>query len=333
MNNPSLFELARRRDWRWQDVLDLTSPASPLGPAPGVQPAIEASIERIPHVPEPSPRSLVARLAELWGVAPDQILLGNGGTELVYLLSRVWRKEASTVATPAHRETLRAHPLAKRVEWESTARWVDSGIMLVEQPNSVTGLAMDFDRLRVWLRSTRNAVVVDERWIDFADQPSAITLLMERRNLFVLRSLSGLFALPGLRVGALVGEPEPIATLEEKREPWQIDVLAEAAALAALQDTEHAEKARALVAEEREWMWTQLQKLPTVTPVRTTTNFFLLYLAGGAADLCRWFIERKVLIENCSDSPGLDGEAIRFAVGTREVNERFVGLLREYMCG
>ena len=49
--------------------------------------------------------------------------------------------------------------------------------------------------------------------------------------------------------------------------------------------------------------------------------------------MCRWFLERKILVENCSESPGLDGEAIRFAVGTREVNERLVGLLREYMCG
>ena len=212
-------------------------------------------------------------------MAPDQILLGNGGTELVYLLSRLWRKDASTVAVPAHPETLRAHPLARRVEWETTSKWADSGIMIIEQPNSVTGQAMDFDRWRVWLRSTRNAVIVDERCIDFCDQPSAITLLSERMGLFVLRSFSGIYALPGLRVGALVGNPEEMAKLFEKREPWQIDMLAEAAAIAALEDTDHAERARSVVAEEREWLWEEMHKIPTLTPVRTATNRFLVFLA------------------------------------------------------
>ncbi len=331
MNNP--FSLAGRRGWRWQDVVDLTTPANPLGPAPGVRAAVEGALDKIPHYPEPSPRLLVGRLAETLRVAPDQVVLGNGGTELVYLLARLWRKEASTIAVPAHQETLRAHPLAKQVDWGTRADWVSSGIMIVEQPNSVTGQAMNFDRLRVWLRSTHNPVIVDERSIDFVDQPSAITLLQEWRGLFVLRSLSGIHALAGLRVGALVGAPEEIAKIEEKREPWQIDVLAEAAAMAALTDTEHQERARALVAEEREWLWEELRKIPTLTPVRTTTNRVLIYLASGAEDLCRWFAERKVLVENCTGWPGLDGEAIRFAIGTRDGNERTVRMLRDYICG
>lgn len=331
MNN--VFELARRRGWPWQDVVDLTSPANPLGIAPGVRKAIGDAVDKTPHYPEPRSIDLIARLAELWRAAPDQILLGNGGTELVYLLSRLWRKEASTVAVPAHRETLRAHPLAKQVEWDSTSKWADSGIMVVEQPNSVTGQAMDFDRLRVWLRSTRNAVIVDERSIDFCDQPSAITLLSERMGLFVLRSFSGIYALPGLRIGALVGNPEEMAKLAEKREPWQIDVLAEAAAIAALEDTDHVEKALSVVAEERAWLWDEMRKIPTLTPVRTATNRFLVFLASGAADLCRWFAERKVLVDNCTGQPGLDGEAIRFSIGTREVNQRVVEMLKEYICG
>jgi threonine-phosphate decarboxylase len=333
MTQTSLFALARKRGWAWQEIADMTSPASPLGPPPGVRDAIRTAIGKTIHYPEPSPRLLVESMAKAWDIGMNQILLGRGATEIVYFLASVWRKDPITVAVPAHPETLHANPYSRQVRTDSLHDWSESGIFILERPNTLTGQVMDFDRLRVWLRTGKNPVIVDERAIESTGEPTAISLLPERANLFVLRSLSSLHALPGLRIGALVGDPESIAKLAEKREPYLIDVVAEAAAVAAFDDPAHLERARSVIAEERDWLWRELKKLPAVTPVLGASNSFLLYLSSNAGDLCRWLLDRKVLVDNCTGVPGIDGDAVRFYVGSRPMNERLVDMLKEYICG
>jgi len=329
----SLFELARGRGWAWQDIADLTSSANPLGPPSGVRDAIRSAIGKVIHYPEPVSHVLIGRMAKAWGVGGDQILPGRGSTEIVHYLSRVWRKELVTIAVPAHPETLRANPLAQQVRCDAPHTWPESDIVILERPNTLTGQVTDFDRLRVWLRTAKNPVIVDERAIECTAEPSVISLLSERRNLFILRSLSSLHALPGLRIGALVSDPESIAALAARREPWLIDVLAEAAAVAALEDTAHAERARCVIAEERKWLWAELKKIPAATPVLGASNSFLVYVSSSAADLCRWLLDHKVLIDNCTGLPGIEGEAVCFTIGSRPLNERLVHMLKEYHCG
>jgi len=324
-------EIADSVDWR--DTLDLRLPINPLGPAPGVRPAIERALDCIVRYPGRLSRRLRERLAVEWSVEPDQILLGNGSTELIYFLSRVWMREVSIVAIPTRPEYSQAHRHAKQVDWHSFEVWPSQGLLMVSHPNSITGLALSFERVRKFLLSTRNPVLIDECLIEFTNQPSVLTFLNERPNLFVLRSMSNFYALPGLRVGALVGDAAGIASLVEQREPWQINILAEAAALAALDDKEHAARSKELVAQERAWLWSQLRRVPSISPIRGETAFVLVHLASGAAEVCEWFRRRNVLIENCTGWPGIDGDAIRIAIRTRPENERAVTLLREYICG
>ncbi|MCW5982867.1 MAG: histidinol-phosphate aminotransferase family protein [Bryobacteraceae bacterium] len=317
----------------WREVLDLRLDINPLGPSPAVRPAIKRAIDWIIHYPERTPQILRRRLANLWNVRPEQILLGNGTTELIYFLARAWLREASVIAVPARGEYFHAHRHAERVDWRNPEQWPDKGLLIVSNPNAVCGLPLPFDRFRNSLLATNNPVLVDESFIEFTDLPSAMTLLEQRPNLFVLRSMSNFYALPGLRIGALIGRAGAIDSLLEQREPWQVNVVAEAAALVAIEDREHAERSKQVVAEERQWMWSELRSLPSISPIRGEANFFLIHLAGGAADLCEWLRQRKVLVDNRSGSPGVDGEAIRLAIRTRPENARVIALLREYICG
>ena len=87
-----------------------------------------------------------------------------------------------------------------------------------------------------------------------------------------------------------------------------------------------------LIARERLWLWKRLWKLPGVKPAHTVANFFLLYLDRPSADLCRFFLSRKVILRDCTGWPGIEGQAVRFAIRTREENERTIGLLEEFLC-
>ncbi len=306
----NLFAICRERGWDWREVLDLSASINPLGPAPGVREAIVAAVERIVHYPERMAPVLAAKLAETWGVEPEQILLGNGATELIHFLARVWPDEAMTLAVPTFNEFHRAWPRARCCRFEDLP---PEGRVVVTQPNNPTGEGRD---LGGWSRPG----LVDESFIEFSERPSLVGLTRERRDLLVLRSLTKFYALPGLRVGALVGHPQTMAPLRERREPWQVNALAEAAALAALADREWAERSRHVVAEERRWLG-----------VPTEANFYLFY-TERATEMCRWFLERKVILRDCTGWPGLERPAVRIAIRTRPENCRVVAMLREFLC-
>jgi threonine-phosphate decarboxylase len=329
----NIFAVAREKDWDWREVLDLSESINPLGPAPGVRQSLLNELDRIGHYPEQTPHLLVEKLAQRWQMEPEQILLGNGATELIHFTARMWSKETATLAVPVFSEFHRAHPVANKVPWNEPEDWPERGLMIFTQPNSPIGQTVAEERLKQYLRGTANPVIVDESFIEFTDAKSMMPLIGVRPNLFVLRSMTKFYALPGLRVGALVGDAENLEALRVKREPWQINVLAEAAALASLDDIDYAARTRELVAEEREWMWARLSKVPTITPIRTEANFMLIYLASGAEDLVNFLARQKVLVRNCTGWPGIEGEAIRIAIRQRPDNERFVALLRRYMTG
>lgn len=327
-----LYAIARRRGWNWREVLDLSASINPLGPAPGVRDAIVQGLDRIVHYPERSPARLAERLASLWQITPDQLMLGNGATELLHFLARVWPHQQVTLAVPVFSEFHRAYPAAACVPWSDMVCWPSRGLFVLTQPNNPTGLGIDPERLSDWLLTTYHPVLVDESFIEFTGLRSTLALLNRRRNLLVLRSLTKFYALPGLRIGALAGDAGLLAALSARREPWQVNVLAEEAALAAIGDAGHASRSREYIAGEREWLWEHLVRLPGVTPARSEANYYLLHVESGAADLCGWMLDRRVILRDCTGSPGLEGEAVRFAIRTRPENEILVRLLKEYLC-
>ncbi len=328
-----LFGIARARGWDWRELLDLSASINPLGPSPGVRAAIVSALERIVHYPEPAAPRLTGRLAAQWGLEPRQVLAGNGATELIHFLARVWPQERVTLAAPTFSEFHRAWPQAACVRWRDLARWPELGLLVVAQPNNPTGEALPPQELRDWLLATTNPVLVDESFLDFTGLPSMLSLAGRRPDLLVLRSLTKFHAMPGLRVGALAGSADRMEWLAARREPWQVNALAEEAALAALDDSGHAARSRELVDRERAWLLGRLAELPGLhAEPGGVANFLLVRYDGDVAALCEWFLDRRIILRDCTGWPGMEGAAFRFAIRTREVNERVVELLREYVC-
>jgi threonine-phosphate decarboxylase len=117
-----------------------------------------------------------------------------------------------------------------------------------------------------------------------------------------------------------------------QREPWQVNVLAEAAARAAINAKNHHQRTREFVQAERCWFSDQLAQLPGLWPVPGTANYLLAWTAQDPAPMAAWLAARRVLIRNCTHIPGVDASAIRVAVRTRPDNERLLELLKEYLC-
>ena len=309
------LNVARERGWNLNDVLDLSASINPFGPAPGVREAITGALDKIVHYPDPYSPRLTKALAEHWGVDQDSILCGNGATELIHFLARVW-PQPTTLAVPVFSEFHRAYPHAKLAG--SQAKWPKRGLLVLTNPVNPTGSeTLTVDRT--------GYTMVDESFIEFTELPSAAGT-----TAIVLRSLTKFYALPGLRIGAVVAPPALVRHWKRTREPWQVNILAEEAALAALADKDHAAKTKDLIDAERARLWAEFQDLEGVTLHPTHANFYLARLSYPAQQLCDFLLESKILVRNCTGWPGVEGQAIRFAISTAENNDRLLEQWRQY---
>jgi threonine-phosphate decarboxylase len=328
----NIFAIARERGWDWREVLDLSASINPLGPAPGVKAAIEAAMDRISHYPCQGPGQLEEALAAQWRISPEQILSGGGATELVHFAARSGWTGPTALATPVWSEFYRVFPHALRVSLAEVDSWPQRGLLVMSQPVNPTGEAIPVELVRRAIAGREGPVLIDESFIEFTRLESAVGWTEDHPNLLVLRSLSKFHALPGLRIGALVGSKDWMERLARHRKAWQVSTLAEAAAVAAVRDTEHAEKTRGFVEAERNWLAERLSELKGLRLTAGTANFLFAGTERPAQEICDWFLDRKIILRNCTGLPGVCGEAIRCAVRTRRENERFVEAARECFC-
>jgi threonine-phosphate decarboxylase len=328
----NIFETSREHGWDWREVIDFSASINPLGPPPAVFEAIREALDRIRHYPEREPSALRRSLAEAWGVDEAQLLLGNGATELLHWIARVCPQPVVSLATPTFSEFHRAYPLARLVPVSDPQSWPHEGLFILTQPNNPIGAAICPERLGEWLLGTANPVLIDESFLEFSALPSAARLLERRPQLWILRSLTKFYALPGLRIGALLASAEQVRRWRPDREPWQVNVLAEAAAMAAIADEEFSRRTLDFVSSERTWLAEQVASIRGAHPGPSQANYLFVSLDHAAAPLCRHLLEKRILIRDCTSCPGVDGEAVRIAVRTRAENQRLIATWREFSC-
>jgi threonine-phosphate decarboxylase len=325
----NLFEVSRAHGWDWREVLDFSASINPLGPSPHALEAIQSGVELIAHYPERDSGPLRTELAHTWNIDEAQILTGNGATELIDFLARVLPSTQATLAVPAFTEFHRAFPHARCVPANDPSRWPTKGLFIVTRPLNPTGELLDLDD---YLAGTTHPVLVDECFIDFTGCPSLVSETARRPNLCVLRSLTKFYALPGLRVGALAAAADTVGHWRKQRAPWQVNVLAERAAIAALRDSSHYAETITFVHAEREWLHRELTQIRGVHPRKSTANYVLAKLNYSAEGLRAHLCDRKLLTRVCTGWPGIEGEAVRAAVRSRTDNQKLIDAWREYEC-
>jgi threonine-phosphate decarboxylase len=327
-----IFAVSRARNWDWRDVIDFSASINPLGPAPAVRQAIQEALDRIVHYPEREPVRLLKALAAEWNLTPEHILPGNGATDLLHFFARSWRRTNVSLAAPSFSEFHRAYPNARHVPADDIDAWPGEGLLIVTQPNNPLGFCYGHTRLRTRILDSAQPILVDESFLEFTGERSMAEYVDRRRDLFVLRSLTKFHALPGLRIGALVGGVEALARLRPLREPWQVNVLAEEAALAALAARDHARSTLDFIGSEREWLSEQVCTLPGADPQPSRANYLFVGLAYPSNDLCAFLLERKILVRDCANWPGFCQNGVRIAVRRRAENERLLAAWREFPC-
>jgi threonine-phosphate decarboxylase len=332
---------ARERKIDYRDVLDFSANINPLGPSPKALAAIRDGLDLIAVYPDEMSSRLTRRLSEHLHVPADCILPGNGATELLYFWLRAVRPRSATLIVPTFSEYHRALQSAEvhtrtvvlKPEDDFRLPSIDpaTDVVILTNPNNPSAAFAPPDFMRDWLRQIRPStqIMVDEAFVEFTAQPSIVRYIEEFPNLWVLRSMTKFYAIPGLRLGYLAGLRVP--SIAGVREPWQVSNLAEVAGVASLDDDAYAEATMQLIQKERIWLWKQLHEIPHLKVFPSSANFFLARCDTDTTlnRLIAVLADCGILIRDCRSVKGLEGPYFRFAIKRQAENIRLLGHLRE----
>lgn len=326
-----------------ESIAKLASNENPLGPSPKAVEAMRAVATKMHLYPDGDAFYLREALARRFGVSRDEIFLGHGSNEIIALLAHVFLEPGVSavmsqyafivyklVAALYQAEAIEvpAKGLAHDLEAMLGAIRPDTRLVFVANPNNPTGTMAKPEELDRFIRSLppHVAVVLDEAYIEVVPpraRPDALGYLREGRNIFILRTFSKAYGLAGLRIGYAIAPAEGVALLNRVRQPFNVNAMAQVAALAALDDEEHVSRTRAVVQEGLDQLSQGLAELGfRYEP--SAANFILVDVGDG-----RGYFEallRERIIVRPVGAYGLP-QYIRVSVGTREENERFLDAL------
>jgi histidinol-phosphate aminotransferase len=339
---PPLPAAAGERDP--EAVVRLSANENPLGPSPAVVEAIRREAGRVHLYPDGGCTALRQALGRRLGVAPEQIVVGNGADELLALVGWAALGPGDEVVVPQpsfEPYTTVAHLMGARVEasplagyetdLEDMRRRVSprTKLVILCSPHNPTGTIVRRRPLTAFLDALAAdppLVLLDEAYRDFCDDPEypdGVALLDRYPRLIVLRTFSKIAGLAGLRVGYAIARAETIAALNRVRAPYNVNRLGQVAALAALEDTEHWRRTRELVIAQRAFL-TRALAARGLAPPPSQANFLLVPVPGAAAARAR--LAAAGLLVRDGAALGFP-EHLRISIGTREVNERLLAHL------
>lgn len=328
--------------------IKLASNENPLGPSPLALDAISRKLPFLHRYPDGSGYYLKNKMAEKFGVPPTGIILGNGSNEIIELVIR-------TFLTPGD-EAIQAFPtflvyekivagaggvmnsvplIDFKVDMEGMLSAVTprTKVIFVNNPNNPTGQAIAAEEMKAFLARVPEHVIVvlDEAYIEFVRDPTVARgtdLLHLFPHLVVLRTFSKLYGLAGLRIGYGFSSPTLVRYMDRVRQPFNANALAQAGALAALEDEDFVARTLDTVRTGLEFLYRGLEELG-LEFVRTQTNFFLIRVPGGGRKVYEAMLREGVIVR------AMDGyslpDYIRINVGLAEENERFLRTLKKVL--
>ncbi|MEP6709680.1 MAG: histidinol-phosphate transaminase [Verrucomicrobiota bacterium] len=338
-------ETEREFGLRSDQIIKLASNENPLGPSPKALEAMRAALATANFYPDGGGFYLREALAKKLGVTRENIILGNGSNEIIEFVGHAFLRPGDEVLTAEHAfvayKLIAALFGARTVEVPGPDYSHDLHAMLAQitprtraifiaNPNNPTGTLVPQKEIDEFMFGVPNDVVVvfDEAYYEFLDDPpNTLRFVREDRNVIVLRTFSKIQGLANLRIGYGIARPELIRLLQKTRQPFNANGIAQAGALAGLEDRDHERATKRLADQGRAYLQEQfaVMRLPFLPG---SANFVLVNVADGQS-VFKALLRKGVIVR------ALTGyklpEWIRISVGTMEQNRKCIEALREVL--
>jgi histidinol-phosphate aminotransferase len=337
-----------KRELGLTDVVKLASNENPLGPSPRAIEAALQAMQRANLYPDGNCFELRQAVAKHLGVPPEYLLFGNGSDELIHFIGLTFLMPGDEVITghpsfvryeaaaqlnnaPLHLVPLREHRFDLPAILERVSE--RTKLIFIANPNNPTGTIVTAEEAAAFMNALPEHVVVvwDQAYHEYVsrtDYPDTLRYVREGRNVIILRTFSKAYALAGLRVGYAIAPPEIIDAMNRVREPFNVNSVAQAAALAALQDREHLRQAVELNRKGLEYFYHHFERLG-LQYVRSEANCVMVDLGRDSKPVFDQLLRKGVIVRT-GHIFGLP-TYLRITTGTPEENERFICALEEVL--
>ncbi|WP_251621038.1 pyridoxal phosphate-dependent aminotransferase [Odoribacter lunatus] len=303
-----------------------------------LQSLLNRHADKIFHYPEPDAGSLKKALARYHGLSPENIIIGNGATELFYLVAHAFAGADTAIPIPSFREYEDAcrlhHHHIRYISGNALDIPADTRLMFLCNPNNPDGNIRQEQQIRSLLEAHPDmTLVIDESFIHFApDIQTAIPLQKEYPRLLIIRSMTKDFAIPGLRLGYMLGNPETIDTLVRYKQPWTINALAIEIGKELLNMADELLPDARMLLRRQQNFARQIAQIPGFTPLSSSTTFFLVKTIFDVPRLKQHLLENDgILIRDASNFKSLDRHYFRINTLTDEKNGRLINALKNYV--
>lgn len=336
------------REYGIKDPVKLASNENPLGPSPKAVDAMKAAVETVALYPDGACFYLKGALAGHWGVDENMLCVGNGSDELIHYIgitflsgddeviqadpsfvryeSAAVLNDCNCIMVPLKDYTHDLDAMADRI----TDR---TRLIFVTNPNNPTGTmvtARELDRFMSRVPE-RVLVVFDEAYYEYVereDYPDTLDYVRAGRNAVILRTFSKIYGLAGLRVGYGIARPEIIDCINQVREPFNVNSVAQAGAIASLQDPDQVARTRKVNSEGKKYIYRELEAMG-LPYIPTEANFIMFDTKKQCRPLFEELLRRGVILRT-GDVFGMP-TWFRVTIGIQEENERFINGLREVL--
>lgn len=333
-----------------EEIVSYSANVNPLGISDNLRATLSQHLDAITRYPDRDYTQLRTCISAYTGAQVENIIVGNGSTELISLFIQADHPKKAMIVGPTYSEYERDislaggsslyYPLKEsnnfKLDVEGLCGQLNDqlDLLVLCNPNNPTSSAITNKQMRKILDVSLQYgifVMVDETYVEFAPEEKEITSVLLTdfyTNLIILRGISKFFASPGLRLGyAVTGNKDLAKEINKRKDPWTINSLAEIAGQIMFQDKAYIAATKELISSERERVFRILSGWDTVKVYEPVGNFILMKILKPGVDAQMLFehcIRQKMMVRNCSTFPFLDSQYVRFCIMMPEQNDRLL---------
>jgi threonine-phosphate decarboxylase len=331
------------------DLVDFSENTNPFGPPSAVTNLSLVELTKaMAHYPDPHVTVLTSKLAQINDVTENKILVGNGAAELIFLIANFFQRKRVAIIEPAfseYRDACQAFDctvtsIVIPPPWQLDLNLIitaisDIDVLFLCSPNNPTGIRYEqADIISLVEKAEKQGVyvVLDEAFYDFSEEGYGLHYLVNQfSNLMIVRSLTKMFAIAGVRLGYLLANSDLIAELKKRQPPWSVNGIAQQVGLALLNEESFVQQTILNIHQERRRMTGLLKDLDYFVS-DSTVNFYLLAEPDrqDMMSLLVFLLEKGIIARHTYNFNGLAGQYLRLAVKNRECNDQLIAALTEW---
>lgn len=299
---------------------------------------IKIKVFTVENYPSPSANELNVAAANYFKLSENHFLFGNGATELFYLIAQLYSGKTATIIGPTfseYEDACKMHNIdTKFSPWDRLKGSYVSDLVFICNPNNPTGNVVKKEQIEeLLINSPQSLFIIDEAYVEFTyEDCSSMGLLSKYQNLVIVKSLTKTFAIPGIRLGYVVSNPEFIQKLLVYKLPWTVNALAIAAGMYIFNHYKSLLFSASDLIEKTIEFQKHINQISNLEVQPSTTSYFLVKLLKGSANNLKEYLMQnyQILVRDATNFTLLEGEYIRLAVQDKASNQTIIKALQQW---